>query len=401
MKADRKVKILFMIDYFEGPCGGGTERQLLDILRHLDRSRFQPLLCCLRPAAWTQDHAAPFDHVVLFSKEGRWISAPFSIARIRSFIRARGFDIVHTFFPTSNLLGTLAARLAFVPVILSSRRDLGYWMRSLDRILLRAIRRVPTHYLANSYAVKRQSVAAEGIDPNRILVVHNGADVHAYGGDFGEKVAAIKNSHHVPSDALIVGVVANYCRRVKGIKYFIEAAELVAAQVENVRFFVVGSGREGQQEHLSNLIRQLQLDGRFVFAGSQDDIRPFLRMFDVAVLPSLSEGFSNSLLEYMAAGLPSVATAVGGNGELIANGQSGFLVRPASSHALAEKIVLLLKDAGLRERFGRNARETVKTRFSMERMIGAMERIYESLYHAAVSSENAKFGIRARHSNRK
>lgn len=378
MRTDRKTKILFMIDYVASR-NGGTEGQLSYILSRLDRSRFEPFLCCLWPTPWIQDHSPPCDHIVLFRKPVRWVSAAFSIPRLRNFVCSGQFDIVHTFFPTSNVLGALAARLASVPTILSSRRDLGYWKRWQDTILLRAVRGIPTCYVANSYAVKKETAASEGIDPSKIIVIHNGVDVQAYERDFRKQVAAIKGKYHVLEDELVVGVVANFHRRVKGVDKFIEAAGLVAAEIENVRFFVVGKGNQRQEEHFRNRLRQLQLSERFMFTGEVEDVRPFLCLFDVGVLPSLSEGFSNSLMEYMAAGLPAVATDVGGNRELITDGQCGFLVSPASPHALAQKIVLFLKDAQLRQRIGRNARHVVKSRFSVETMIKATESLYESV----------------------
>jgi len=367
-----------MIDYLANPHGG-TETQLFHILHRLDRSRFQPFLCCLWPTPWMQNHVAPCDHTVLFPKPIRWFSTPFSIIRLRNFLRSERFDIVHTFFPTSNVLGVLAAQLSSIPTILSSRRDLGYWKKSRDTITLRAVRNMATCYLANSYAVKRQTAASEGIVPHRIMVVHNGVDVRAYGKDFQKEAAAVKMKYHVPEDSFVVGAVANYHRRVKGIQHFVEAAKLVAAEMANVFFFIVGSGQAGQESALRRRIGELGLDSRFILAGPQEDVRPFLSMFHVGVLPSLSEGFSNSLLEYMAAGLPSVVSDVGGNREAIADGQSGFLVRPGSRRALAEKIVLLLKDLQLRERIAMNARRTVKDRFSAERMVAATERLYENL----------------------
>lgn len=382
MGSERRIKILFMIDYVVESEHGGTEGQFFQIIRRLDRSTFQPFLCYLWPAPSIQDHLPPCDHVVLFRKPIRWFAAPGSVMRMRNFVRAGQFDIAHTFFPTSNVLGVLAARLASVRAIISSRRDLGYWKRWQDAILLRAVRGIPTCYIANSYAVKRETAASEGIDPSKIIVVHNGVDVHAYEQDFRKEVAAVKTKYHVLEDELVVGVLANFHPKVKGLRYFMEAAKLVTAEVENVRFIVVGHGGREQHERLRKRIHELQLDERFVFTGPQQDVRPFLSLFHVGVLPSLSEGFSNSLLEYMASGLASVACDVGGNREAIIDGESGFLVEPASPVSLAERIVLLLKDAGLREKMGQQARKRARTHFSMENMVRQLESLYLNLYNS-------------------
>lgn len=387
VKGEHKIRVLLIIDYLGGP-NGGTETQFLHLVRGLDRSRFAPFLCCLWPTRWTRNNGLTCDHVVLFERPIRWLSAPFAVMRMRRFIQAHRFDIVHTFFPTANVLGVLAARLGGVKVILSSRRDLGYWKKWQDRLLLRAVGRIPTSFAANSQAVKQQTVIAERIHPDRIFVVYNGIACDRFHSDLREEAAALRRMYDVPDGAGIVGVVANYYRAVKGLDYFIKAAAIVAAEISNVRFFVVGAGSEMQDRRLRILLEQHGLQGHFVFTGNQKDVRPFLALFDVAVLPSLSEGFSNSLLEYMAAGLPAVATDVGGNRELVTDGETGFVVPPASPRALAEKIGLLLKDTHLRDSLGGNARCIVRSQFSIQRMIASVEKLYELLLTGAAPQEN-------------
>ena len=380
MKRNGRIRILFMVDFVVEAPQGGTETQLFHLLRGLNRCRFQPSLCYLWPNPCVSRHHPPCEYTILFCKPIRWFSIPFSIARIRNFLRAGEFDIVHTYFPTSNVLGVVAARLGSVPVILSSRRDLGYWRKQRDKVMLRAVRNIPTAVIANSLAVKSEAVGTEGIAPKKVVVVYNGVDASANDYDYSTHRSTIRSNSQIPPDALVVGTVANYDRTVKGIQYFVDAAGHVAAEIPNAFFIIVGHGPADQENVLRRRVRQRGLDSQFVFAGSQEDVRPFIAAFDVAVLPSLSEGFSNSLLEYMAAGLPCVATDVGGNGELVTDGESGFLVKPGSPRALAEKVLVLLKDEDLRERMGRNAQLTVTSRFSIEKMICAYERLYEDLY---------------------
>jgi glycosyltransferase involved in cell wall biosynthesis len=245
--------------------------------------------------------------------------------------------------------------------------------------------------VANSYAVERETVASERIDSARITVIYNGVDVQAYHQGFSGPAGGIKATYGVPDDSPVVGAVANYQRKVKGIDYFIGAARLVASQVDNVFFFIVGYGRPQQRAALQHYVHELGLESCLILAGPQEDIRPFLSAFSVGVLPSLSEGFSNSLLEYMAAGLPCVATNVGGNKELVVDGENGFLVKPASAEALAEKIVVLLRNPELREKMGRMAQERVRTDFSMTKMIRELETLYEHLY---LCSSRAKAAAR-------
>ena len=383
-----RLNILYVIDYLYGEHGG-TEGQLLQIMRNLDWSRFDPALCCLWQARGGERIEIPHFH--LFQGPVRWRSTLSCLYRLWRVIRAARFDIVHTFFPTSNILGVLAARLARVPVIVASRRDLGYWKRWRDRVLLRAVGRIPTCTLANSHEVKRCTARCEGVNPKKITVIHGGVDLDFYCGRVEGQAGALKMKQGVPQGNLIVGVVANYHRTVKGLHYFVGAAKLVSMNMQNVWFFVVGRGERDQDERLRNRLCELGLEARFVFTGPQRDVRPFLSLFDVAVLPSLSEGFSNSLLEYMAAGLPCVATDVGGNKELVVDGETGFLVKPASAQALAEKTIVLLRNPGLREKMGRMAQERVRTHFSMTKMIRELETLYEHLY---LCSSRAKAAAR-------
>jgi glycosyltransferase involved in cell wall biosynthesis len=380
MGRERKIKILFMIDSVGSPRGG-TEGQLFHVLSRLDRSRFQPFLCCLWSSTpWIEKHAAPCEHAVLFQKPIRWFQSPCSIIRLRNFIRDKEFDIVHTFFPTSNILGVVASRLASVPTIISSRRDLGYWRRRRDWAMLRAVRRTPTCIVANSLAVKREVVASEKVDPRKIVVVYNGVDLGKNDDVSHKQAALVKGSCRLPRDSFVVGVIANYNRAVKGVEYFVEAAGLVAAEIANAFFLIVGSGPPEQEIALRRRICKLGLEHRFILAGSQKDVRPFLATLDVGVLPSLSEGFSNSLLEYMAAGVPPVATEVGGNPELVTDNETGLLVKAGLPAALADKIILLLRDARLKETIGARAKNRAKTHFSMTGMVREMEKLYQDLY---------------------
>jgi glycosyltransferase involved in cell wall biosynthesis len=245
--------------------------------------------------------------------------------------------------------------------------------------------------------VKQQTITSEGISASKIIVVYNGLDTSAYKQDVRREVATIRKEYCVPEDALVVGVVAHYHREVKGLIYFVEAAGLVATEIKNVRFFLVGRGDKKEQERLIDRIRQLQLDGLFVFTGGQHNVVPFLSLFDVGVLPSLSEGLSNTLLEYMAVGLPVVATDVGGNREVIVDGRSGFLVKPALPEALAERILLLLRNPRLRSHIGEEAARTVRKRFSMETMIGQIQALYERLMRSQTPLAAAEFPNPGKH----
>jgi glycosyltransferase involved in cell wall biosynthesis len=173
-----------------------------------------------------------------------------------------------------------------------------------------------------------------------------------------------------------VGVTANL-RPVKGLDVFARAAAEVAARHPDVSFHVAGEGP--LRGVLGGLARDLGLADRFVLRGSVADVPGFLRGLEVAVLPSLSEGMSNALLEYMAAGRPVVATAVGGNVRLIEDGVTGLLVPPNDAPRLAAAVGRLLDDPAPARRLGAAARRRVEESYGRTTMVRRFEEFYRSL----------------------
>jgi glycosyltransferase involved in cell wall biosynthesis len=163
----------------------------------------------------------------------------------------------------------------------------------------------------------------------------------------------------------------------KGIEYFLDAAAIVASRFPDVRFLIVGDGANRSQ--LQERSQKLGLDQRVVFTGFRTDVPELLSEATLSVLPSLSEGLSNSLLESMAAGVPVIAAKVGGNPEIVEHGVSGLLVPPRDAAALAGAMSNLLADADLTSRLGQAGRRRVSELFSMERSVGETERFYERL----------------------
>jgi L-malate glycosyltransferase len=167
----------------------------------------------------------------------------------------------------------------------------------------------------------------------------------------------------------------------KGIEHFLEAAGRIAPRLPEARFLVVGDsepspGRTSYREHLEALAARLGLAGRVLFLGFRSDVADLLAVSTVSVLPSLSEGLSNVLLESMAAGVPVVATRVGGNPEAVEHGVTGLLVAPADAFALAHAVTLLLEHPHLARCYGEAARRRVHERFSDQRMVHATEDFY-------------------------
>jgi glycosyltransferase involved in cell wall biosynthesis len=273
-------------------------------------------------------------------------------------------------FTDSTYFGVPVARLAGVPRVVRARRDLGYWMGPLDRRLGRLYNHLVDATLVNSENVRASVLRDERPRPETVVVLENGVDL--------ERFASIPppGSAHQFGGLRRVGLVANL-RPVKAPELFVRAAALVVRSHPDVRFALAGEGE--LRPHLEGLVQELGLAECVQFFGSVNDVPEFLGQLEIGVLCSRSEGLSNTLLEYMAAGRAIVATAVGGNIELIEDEVHGLLVPPGDPSRLAAAIDRLLRDDALARRLAERARLRVQQRFSMEARIGELHNFYQRL----------------------
>jgi L-malate glycosyltransferase len=352
------TKILYVID---GIGRGGTELQLVGLLQRLDRKLFKPMICTLTDI----DNSLIPDDCHHLRLQSRSLLSPGGLRNLwtlRNFMRDEKIDIVQTFFQDATLLGATAARLAGVPVRIGSFRDLGFWRTRRQEIALRRVYAGMTAFLANSSAVRDHFCTHDGLDPQRVTVIPNGLDVEAF--DFT-----------APAEMpLRVGIVGNLNRRVKRADLFIEAAGRLAARFPDVQWTVVGDG--DQKPALQKRAADLGLADRMDFPGRVGDVASLLKTWDVAVICSDSEGLSNALLEYMLCGCAVVATAVGGNLDLVRDDVTGLLVPTDDDAALADAVGRLLADGALCGRLARAAREKVERDYSWQACVSAHQAFY-------------------------
>lgn len=294
------------------------------------------------------------------------------LSRLAGFIRDKNVQLVHGFMPKSSLAASIAGAMAGTPVILASRRNLGYHYTPRTMVLTRLLNRFVTRIVANSEAAKQAAVELEGIRADKIDVVYNGVDLDKFypAGPVPEEPEV-----QVP-DGRVVGVVANY-RPVKNLEMFLRSAAIVARRFPDVHFLLVGTGT--LEASLRSLAEELGISERVILTSGQGDVLPYLHRMSIGCLCSSSEGFSNSILEYMAVGLPVVATDVGGNAEAIQEGRTGFLVRDALPEAFAAPIIRLLEDEPLRRRMGRNGLDRCREEFELSQAARRLGQYYEWL----------------------
>ncbi len=289
-------------------------------------------------------------------------------------IRDRQVAVLHTHEFFMNTVGVFASWLTRVPVVATVHGKNYYPDRFRRRAAYRLVGKLAGQVVAVSEDVRRFLAERIGIPVARIRVVPNGVPVDEEPSQ--EQVSALRTSLDLDQQSTVVGTVGSLYP-VKGHAHLIDAATLVLRRFPRAVFLIAGRG--GLQEELQAQTRQLGIAHHFRFPGYRDDVRQLLALFDVFVLPSLSEGMPLALLEAMAAGVPCVATTVGGVNEIVEDAKTGMLVPPADAQALAESVVTLLQDRALAFAMGENARKTVASRFSLTGMVKAYQEIYTTL----------------------
>lgn len=359
------LRICFLIDRL---TRGGTETQLLALVRVLDRARVQPALVLLDGEDDESRSLEPADCPVL--RLGvRSLHRPHAVAaaaKLRRFWRECGTDLLQVYFLDSTYFGVPLARASGIRRVVRVRNNLGHWLTPKHRWLGKVIGRLVDATLTNCEPAKKALLDAEGGDDRKIVVLENGVDLVPF------------TTLPLPQfdREITVGAVANL-RPVKGIDVLVRAAARLTRDHPHIRFRVAGHGE--QRAALERLIGQLKLSDRFELAGPTYDVPSFLANVDIAVLPSHAEGMSNALLEYMAAGRAIVATNVGANGDLLRGGKFGILVPACDDAALADGIGRLARQPSEARRLGRAAREHVAAHYSREAMRLRFEAFYDRL----------------------
>lgn len=371
------TKIMFLVDRYDGPQAG-SEGQLLQLIQYLDRSRYEPFMTLLRGGDKTTYNSFPCPVRVLGIAK---LMSVRSIVRMVGYalaLRREGVRIVHCFLNDSAVIAPPFLRLFGIRVLVS-RRDMGFWHTRLNLVALRMVAPFVNCYVANSEAVKKLVEIQEGVPRGRIRVIYNGYSKRVDGkGVDGCNTDPLGLPEHVP----VVGIVANL-KPIKRIDTLVEAFARVRDRYPDARLVVVGdtASRQGGQtlEALKEMAGRLGIGDGVIFAGRVEDPSAYIRRFSVAVLCSESEGFSNSIIEYMHARRPVVCTDTGGNPELVKDNHNGFLVPVGDSVALAERIVRILSDRALARRFGEAAYEAVRTAYTHERMVSEQMACYDQV----------------------
>jgi glycosyltransferase involved in cell wall biosynthesis len=371
-------RVFFLVDSLEI---GGTETQAVELALRLNPGDYAVTLGCLRMRGPLLAKLERTNVSVMEWHVHGGVNSPngmYQILRLARFLRHNRFDVVHMHDLWSNLLGIPAARLARVPVVISSRRDLAHlaWYTPRRRKILRHLQSLSSAVLVNSGQIREQLVREDGFQPESIRIIHNGIDLDRFKNIRPERNRLFPGLQ----DCKLVVNVANMHSDIKGQLLLINAAREVCADFPQVRFVLIGDGT--RRTAFESMAAELGLKQNFVFLGQRHDVADLLACCDIAVLASQAEGFPNALLEYMAAGLPAIATDVGGSREVVEHEVTGLLTAPDDPKALAKSILSLLQNPPAALELARAGRERVRRDFSFEQMIANVNAMYTELLHA-------------------
>lgn len=291
------------------------------------------------------------------------------------FLRENKIEIVHTHDFYTNVFGITAAKLARVPLKIASKRETGGMRSKQQKIIEKQIFKIADRIVANSEAVKNYLVS-DAIKGEKIKVIYNGLDLERLAPKItGRK--AICETLNLPVDENIkfITLVANLRHDVKNQPMFLRAARKILEKNKNAQFVLAGEGE--LKESLEKLAKKLNIAENTHFIGRCETVPELLSVSYACVLTSFAEGFSNSILEYMAAGKPVVATRVGGASEAIIEGETGFLVESDDDEMLAERLLRLLENEQMTRKFGEKGSEIVRENFSLDAQLQKTLELYK------------------------
>jgi glycosyltransferase involved in cell wall biosynthesis len=357
---------------------GGSERQLATLAMSLDRRVFDPIVACFDSRGVRGDDLRRAGVPVVEFPVRSFVAPHTAVVgrRLYSWLRQRHIVLAHAFDVPTAAFAVPIARAARVPVVFSSQRgDRRLFARGIQRVL-RVADHLADAIVVNSDYVRRVLVAEFGVKDESTRICRNGLDVGVF---YPAEEIAPREARATGDSGLVVGIVAAL-RAEKSIDTLIDAFSQL--RDPRHRLLIVGDGpcKEALQAHA----RERGLDERCAFLPATSDVAAWYRKIDVFVLPSLNESFSNSLMEAMACGCAVVASNVGGNPELVRDGENGLLFDPGNAADLARRLELVLGDADRRQRLGTAAVRTIREGYTNETSAARFAALYESSIGAAL-----------------
>lgn len=362
----------------------GAENIVLSLVRHLDRDRFNPVVCSFKGGELLGEFLKIGIPVhVLGKKSGIDFSAFLALYRI---IRNEHIDIIHSHNFSPNLWGRIIGLLAKVPVIITTEHTVATAKSNLQRIIDRLLSLYTNRIIAVSERVRLTHCELEGLDPEKILTIYNGVEYSML--DYSTRVLLREEfckEFNLPTNQCLITTVGRL-EPPKGHENLLKAVPLVVSECPEAKFVIVGDGSLRSQ--LVEFAEEASIVENIIFTGFRSDVYNILSLSDICVVPSNREGFSVTVLEAMASEKPIIATDVGGNAEALTNGESGIIVKPNDPTELAEGIIGLIKNRDRSHELGRNARKRFNEKFTIKKMVDNFEMLYVTEYTQLKENSN-------------
>jgi glycosyltransferase involved in cell wall biosynthesis len=368
----------------------GSEKHLLILLTGLDKAKYQVTLVLL------VERDKPLDDYALQLEEGgvqvrrvliRGDINPLLVWRLYQLLREGNYDLIHTHLIHADLYGTLAAKLAGVPIIISTKHnDNAFRRHPFYALLDRLASKFADKIIVISDHLKRFFVEIERLDPRKMTRIYYGLDTGWVegGGSHTARPISVQEELGIPPDTPLAGIIARLNPQ-KGHTYLVTAFAKVVGSLPEARLLIVGDGN--LRGDLERQTRELRITRQVTFTGWRDDIPRIMAALNLLILPSLWEGFGLVLLEAMMIGKPIVASRVSAIPEIVVDGVTGLLVPPRDPEALAKAIIALLQDKERADVMGRAGQERVKRYFSVDRMVQQTETLYGELVRGKMRLE--------------
>ena len=370
---DGRQNVLLVVDQFPRSLGGG-ERIVLKMAARLRDYGYDASILTFAADERSEGLVDPPCPIYLLplTRTYDWQAVRGALA-LRRFLRQKSIALVHTCFESSDLWAGGVTKLLSRAKLVWNRRDMGILRSRKHAVAYRWLARMPDAVFAVSEQVRRYSIEVDGVAPERVITIHNGLDLARW----PERAAVTQTG------APVVVTLGNI-RRVKGHDVLLRAFAAVCHEFPTAKLAIGGAVLEPDfMVELHRLTRELGIENNISFNGSIQDQQTFLADASIFVLPSRSEGFSNAIVEAMAASLPVIATRVGGNAEAVEEGRSGFLVASEDVAGMAEAILRLLREPETATGMGVAGRRRVVEQFTTEAMMQHVIATFARILHPA------------------
>ncbi|MBU0533654.1 MAG: glycosyltransferase [Candidatus Omnitrophica bacterium] len=369
-----KINILYLIATLDI---GGAERQLVELVKRIDKKKFNPIVCCLTRGGPLEQELKEtrVEYFIL----GKKFKFDFSVIfKLISILKQKNIHILHTWMFTSNSFGRMAGIVSQTPIMIASERCVDLWKNGLHLLIDKTLANFTDKIICVSEAVKNFYHNDAYIPLDKMITIYNGIKID-------DEVNIDKEKKKKEFGAIgkdnIVTTVGRLAPQ-KGIEYLLYAVPKILESMSKIKFLIVGEGTE--KNKLKKLADKLNISRNIIFTGLRNDVNEILTITDIFVLPSIFEGLPNVIMEVMLSKKPVIATRIPGTDELVVDGETGILVPPKDAESLASAIINVLKNPAKAKEMGINGRKRVEKYFSIDKTVRKTEELYETLIRTKI-----------------